>query len=96
MSLSTVHLILKKHFESPKCFCWMLTDEQNRQRVEVAKKLLQLFQTYYKEQFAYVVAVDENWVYYFEPVRKVSHKVLATKHSRRPIIVKSSLSARKV
>ena len=74
----------------------LLTDEQNRQRVLVAKKLLKMFQTYDKKQFANVVPGDENRVYKFELVRKVSNKILATKHSRRPIIVKRSLSARKV
>ena len=62
---------------------------------KVAKKLLQMFQTYDKKQFANVVAGDENRVYYFEPVRTVSNKIWAIKHSRRPIIVKQSLSARK-
>ena len=52
----------------------LLTDEQNRQRVKEAKKLLQMFQTYDKKQFANAVAGDENWVYYFETVRKVSNK----------------------
>ena len=74
----------------------LLTDEQNRQRVKEAKMLLQMFQTYDKKQFANVVAGDENWVYYFEQVRKVSNKISATKHSRRPITVKRSLSVRKV
>ena len=74
----------------------MLTDEQNRQRDEVTKKMLQMFQTCDKKQFANVVTGDENCVYYFEPVRKLSNKIWATKHSRRPIIAKRSLSARKV
>ena len=74
----------------------LLTDEQNRQRVKVAKKLLQMFQTCDKKQFGNVVTGDENWVYYFEPVRKVSNKIWATKHSRRPIIAKRSLSAKTV
>ena len=74
----------------------LLTDEQNRQRVKVAKKLLQMFQTFDKKQFGNVITDDENWVYYFEPVRKVSNKIWATKHSRRPIIAKRSLSAKKV
>ena len=39
---------------------------------------------------------DENGVYYFEPVRKFSNKIWASKHSRRPIIAKRFLSARKV
>ena len=45
--LSTVHLILKKHLKVQKIFArWMphlLTDEQNRQRVKVAKNMLQMF-----------------------------------------------------
>ena len=44
ISLSTVHLILKKHLKVRKIFArWvphLLTDEHNRQRVKVAKKLL--------------------------------------------------------
>ena len=55
-----------------------------------------MIQTYDKKQFANVVTGDENWVDHFEPVRKVSNKIWATKHSRRPIIAKRSLSARKV
>ena len=94
MSLSTVHFILKKHLKVRNIFArWvphLLTDEQNRQRVLVAKKLLKMFQTYDKKQFANVVPGDENRVYKFELVRKVSNKILATKHSRRPIIVKRS------
>ena len=100
MSLSTVHLILKKHLKVLNIFAsWvphLLTDEQNRPWVKVAKKLLQRFQTYEIKQFAIVVAGDENWVYYFEPVRKVSNKISATRHSIGPIIVKQSLSGRKV
>ena len=49
-----------------------------------------------KKQFANVVTGDETWVHYFEPVRKVSNKIWATKHSKRPIIVKRSLSTKKV
>ena len=74
----------------------LLTYEQNRLRVKVAKTLIQMFQTYDKKQFADFVAGDKNRVYYFEPVRKVSNKISATKHSIRPIIAKRSLSARKV
>ena len=47
ISLSMVHLISKKHLKVQKIFArWvphLLTDEQNRQRVKVAKKMLQMF-----------------------------------------------------
>ena len=47
ISLPTVHLILKKHLKVQKIFArWvphLLTDEQNRQWVKVAKKMLQMF-----------------------------------------------------
>ena len=42
----------------------------------------------------YVVADVETWVHYFEPVRKVSNKLLATKNSKRPIIAKRILRAK--
>ena len=60
------------------------------------KCLNQMFETCDKKQLANVVTGDENWIYYFEPVRKFSNKIWASKHSRRPIIAKQSLSARKV
>ena len=67
MSLSTVHFILKKHLKVRNIFArWvphLLTDEQNRQQVLVAEKLLKMFQTYDKKQSANVVPGDENWVY---------------------------------
>ena len=100
ISLSTVHLILKKHLKVRKISArWvphLLTDEQKRQRVKVAKKLLQMFPKYDKKQFANAVTGDETWVHYFEPVRKVSDKIWATKHSKRPITAKRSLSTKKV
>ena len=74
----------------------LLTDEQKRQRVKVAKKLLQMFPKYDKKQFANVVTGVKTWVHYFEPVRKVSNKIWATKHSQRPIIAERSLSTKKV
>ena len=54
ISLSTVHLILKKHLKVRKISArWvphLLTDEQKRQRVKVAKKLLQMFPKYNKKK----------------------------------------------
>ena len=92
ISLSMVHLILKKHLKVRKISArWvphLLTDEQKRQRVKVAKKLLQMFPKYDKKQFANVVTGDETWVHYFEPIRKVSNKIWATKHSKCPIMPK--------
>ena len=55
-----------------------------------------MFPNYDKKQFANVVTGDETWVHYFEPVRKVSNKIWATKHSKHPIIAKRSLSTKKV
>ena len=55
-----------------------------------------MFLKYDKRQFANVVTDDETWVHYFEPVRKVSNKIWATKHSKHPIIDKRSLSTKKV
>ena len=78
ISLSTIHLILKKHLKVRKISArrvqHLLTDEQKRQRVKVAKNLLQMFLKYDKKQFANFVTGDEIEVHNFEPVRKVSNK----------------------
>ena len=100
ISLSTVRLILKEHMKvrriSARWVQHLLTDEQKMQRVKVAIKLLRMFPKYNKKQFANFVTGDETWVHNFEPVRKVSNKIWATKHSKRPLIAKRSLSAKKV
>ena len=99
-SLSTVHFILKKHLKVRKISArWvphLLTDKQKRQQVKVAIKLLQMFPKYGKRQFVNFVTGDETWIHYFEPVKKVSNKIWAMKHSKRPIIAKCSLRAKKV
>ena len=100
ISLSKFHLILKKHLKVRKISAswvpYLLTDEQKRQRVKLAIKLLQMFPKYDKKQVANVVTGDETWVHYSEPVRKVSNKIWARKHNKRPIIAKHSLSTKKV
>ena len=76
ISLSTVPLFLKKHLKVRNIFAgWMpdlLTDEQNRQRVKMAKYLLQMFKTCDKKQFANVARDEENWVYYFSPSERLA------------------------
>ena len=100
ISLSTVHLILKKHLKVRKISArWvqhLLTDEQKRQRVKVAIKLLLMSPKYDKKQFANFVTSDETRVHYLESVQKVSNYIWAMKHSKPPNIAKRSLSAKKV
>ena len=55
-----------------------------------------MYPTCDKKQFANVVTGDETCVYYFEHIRKVSKKIWATKHTKRQIVAKRSLSARYV
>ena len=61
-----------------------------------AKMLLQMFPKYDKKHIANFVTGDETFAHYFGPVRKVSSKIWATKHSKRPIIAKRSLNAKTV
>ena len=55
-----------------------------------------MFPKYDKKQFANFVTSEETCVHYFKPVRKVSNKIWAPNHTKRPIIAKRSLSAKKV
>ena len=60
------------------------------------KRCFKCFKLETKSSLPMSSEVMKNWVYYFGPVRKVSNKIWASKHSRRPIIAKRSLSAKKV
>ena len=86
---------MKKHLKVRKISArWvqhLLTDEQKRQRVKVKKKLPQRCPTYDKNSLSM-----SSHVHYFEPVRKVSNKIWATKQCKRPIIAKRSLSEKEV
>ena len=76
ISISTVHLILKKHLKvRKKSVRWvphLLTDEQKRQRVKVAKKLLQMFPKYDKKQFANVSQVMKTGSIILSPSERLA------------------------
>ena len=73
-----------------------MTDGLKKQRVKIANQLLKIFPKYDEKKFANEVTGDETWVYYFELVRKASNKIWATKHSKRSVIAKHTLSTKKV
>jgi histone-lysine N-methyltransferase SETMAR len=68
---------LKKHLKVRKISArWvphLLTDEQKRQRVKVAKKLLQMFPKYDKKTVN-VVTGDETWIHFLSPSEKLATK----------------------
>ena len=99
ISLSRVHYILKNILNIKISARWMphfSTDGQKKQRVKIARQLLKIFLKYDEKKFENVITGDETCVHYFEPVRKVSNKIWATKNSKRPVIGKCTLSAKKV
>ena len=71
----------------------LLTDGQMKQRVKIARQYLKIFQN---KKNANIVTGDETWVHYFESVRKVRNKICATRNSKRQVIAKRTLSAKKV
>ena len=73
-----------------------LTDEQNRSHLLNAKKLLKVFPKYSKKSFSELVTGDETWVYFFEPKRKCSNRVWATKNAVHPSIAKRQSTVMKV
>lgn len=100
ISLSRTHFILKRILKVRKISArWiphLLTDYQKRGRVKMAKQLLKKFPKFNQRQFANIVTGDETWVHYFEPVRKVGNKIWLTKHGRRPVVAKKTMSTKKV
>ena len=100
ISESRVHYILKSILNVMKISAsWvphLLTDNQKKQRLKIVKQLLKIFPKYNEKKFANVVTGYKTWVHYFEPVRKISNKVWATKNSKRPEIAKHRLSERRL
>lgn len=100
LSLSRVHLILKKHLKVKKINArWiphLLSEDQKKARVTMAKKLLKMYPKFSKKSFTNLITGDETWVHYFEPKRKVSNKIWATKNARRPSIAKRTRTVKKV
>ena len=74
----------------------MLTDEQKKTRVTMAKKLLKMYQIYSKKAYDNIVTGDETWVYHFEPKRKVANRIRATIKARRPNIAKQIRTVKRV
>ena len=58
---------------------WMpnlLTDEQKKTRVTMAKKLLKMYPKNSKKAFDNIIVTgDKTLVYYFEPKRKVANRI---------------------
>jgi histone-lysine N-methyltransferase SETMAR len=100
VSSSTVHFILKKQLKVRKITArWiphLLTVEQKRSRVQCARKILKMAQKMEKNNFSDLVTGDETWIYFYEPHRKMSNKVWATKAAKRPCIAKRTMSVRKM
>ena len=55
-----------------------------------------MYSKYSKKVFDNLVTGDENWVDYFEPKRKCSNRVWATKNARRPTIAKRTRTLKKI
>ena len=91
ISLSRVHYILNNILNvrkiSARCMPHLLSDGQKKQSVKIAKQLLKIFPKYDEKKFANVVTGDETWFHYFEPIRKVSNKIWATKNNKRPVML---------
>lgn len=74
----------------------LLNEDQKRQRVSTARKLLKLYPKFSQRTFSNLVTGDETWVHYFQPTRKSSNKIWATKQASRPSVAKRILSVKKV
>ena len=100
ISEASARRILKKNLGlSRKVARWIphiLTKDQLTQRVKMAKKLLKLYPKFERKGFVNIVTGDETWVHFFEPHRKIDNKIWATRHARRPVIAKRTISVKKV
>jgi hypothetical protein len=91
ISQSTLHFIFKKHLKVRKISARWVSHLLVKE-VKVANKLLRFFPKYDKNSLPMSSQVMKLGAITFEPVRKVSNKMWATKHNKRPIISKRSLN----
>ena len=98
LGLASVHFILKKKNNVSKISArWiphLLTDEQKRTLVQMAKQLLKKYPKY--ELFDNLITGDETWVHFYEPKCKVDNRIWALKGAKRPRIAKRTATAKKV
>ena len=55
-----------------------------------------MYPKYDSKRFSDLITGDETWVHFFEPKRKCSNRVWATKHAKRPVIAKRTATVKKV
>ncbi|XP_053373991.1 histone-lysine N-methyltransferase SETMAR-like [Mercenaria mercenaria] len=75
---------------------YLLTEDQKKQRVSAAQKLLKLYPKFNQRTFSNFVTGDDTWVHYYQPVRKCSNTIWTTKQARRPSEAKRIISVKKV
>ena len=86
----TRHLKVRKI--TARLIRYLLTPEQKRERVKCAKELLKK----YPEYDSRICNRGCKLVFFFESVRKIYNNILATKHVRRPSVVKLFISVNKI
>ena len=72
----------------------LLTNEQKRTRVQMAKQLLKKYQKYQKKVYDKLITGDETWVHFYEPKRKAYNRIWALKHAKMSSIAKRTLIAK--
>ena len=70
------------------CVPHLLNEEQTRTYARTAHKLLKRFPRYDQNIFMNVVVVDESWIHYFEPHRKIINRVWLTKMQKGLVLPK--------
>ena len=74
----------------------LLTKDQKNIRAKYAKKRLKEYSKFDQRKFSDIITGDEMWIHFYEPHRKTSNRVWATKGAKGPCIAKRTISVKKV
>lgn len=100
LSSGSVHQVLRNRLKLRKIFArWIphiLSDEQKRGRVQVAKQLLKKYDNCDQRRLSEIVTGDETWVYFYQPERKEKNKVWVSKNGKKPEIAVRTKTVKKV
>lgn len=99
ISYGTVNTILVDDLKLRKiCARWVphvLTDDQKRQRVLCAQKLLNMFEPNGHKHLADVITGDETWIYFYGIPNKRKNMMWLAEDEPRPIVASKGFQSRK-
>ena len=91
-------VLFKQYYWKKVCLRWVphiLTEDQKRQRVLFARKLIQLLEPNGHKRLEDVITGDVTWIYFYRIPNKRQNMIWVAKDEPRPVVARKGLQSRK-